>query len=279
MVKKYYIRIDDNEPVDVANGVYFAIEEDSTSDSTEFYLVRKNEYERLLSRFNAFENKVTSEVQGIVDAYLQGGRTLEKTQSTYQIISQDGKNSITYQQLANAMAKIDGNHNHTSAQVKNSSALSNIGTIANATQDTINQKIDEKIKNNTDFINNFNFKKVNNAFGGYFELYYNDFFVFFRISKYVVWKKGNKTSATGWSLLINDNSEVIPDAYKHTPSSAPINLRPPARIMIETHTKGIRYTIQTNGELRYQIATELTKDTDHAREGCALWVRRDRLGA
>lgn len=188
MVKKYYIRIDENEPVDLASGVYFVIEEDSTSDSSEFYLVRKNEYEHLLSRFNVFENEVTTEVQGIVDAYLQGGRTLERTQSTYQIISQDGKNSITYTQLKQAMDKVDGNHNHTTNQVKNTAKLDNIGSNANELQSSINQKIDDKLqvinkntivkpvdittsKNNPDYINSQNARN-------HLKIFENDIFVF-----------------------------------------------------------------------------------------------------
>ena len=157
MVKKYYIRISDSEPVDLSDGVYFVVEEDTSSDSTEFYLVRKNEYERLVSQFNAFENDVTSEIQDIVDSYLQGGRTLERTQSTYQIISQDGNDSITYNELKNALDIGKGNHTHKTTQVTNDDALSNIGTGKNANQSTINSSINEKFKQ---IANNLNFKRV-----------------------------------------------------------------------------------------------------------------------
>ena len=278
MVKKYYIRIDENEPVSVTNGVYFVIEEDTTNDATEFYLVRKNEYQTLLSRFNAFENEVTSEVQGIVDAYLQGGRTLERTQSAFQLISSNGENSITYQQLATAMAKIDGNHNHNSTQVKNTSALSNIGSVANTTQSVINDKINTKMGDFQSFIDGFQFKRCTNTFGAYFEIWFNDYFVFFRIGENMGWSKGNKTNSNAnvWTEL--DSNIVIPNSYQHTNSSERIDLRPPSRIIFDSHIYPIKYMIQTNGKFFYQISKELTSDTNQEYEGSVVWVRRSQLG-
>lgn len=179
MVKKYYIRIEDSEPVSLTNGVYFVIEEDTTNDATEFYLVRKNEYEELLARFNVFEHEVTSEVQSIVDAYLQGGRTLERTNSAYQLISQDGVDSITYNELMSALDVGNGNHTHSANQVVTRTIYSDWDLWDSASQKMYNDKVHELINELESFKDSCQWKimpisKMNSWDTDRAVLYYNE---------------------------------------------------------------------------------------------------------
>lgn len=224
----YYIRITDEEPVEMEKGVRFKY--DGTGSEADFTIVEENAYRTMISQFESFSQSTENIINYNLDNLLIY-KSIPLARASKSIVDEDNENSISYDDLANlltdhvSISSIDNvNSSINDMALSIESMKSDIATL-NSTKATIAQvnslqsNITNTLKNyytksetnsllsgksNTNHTHGWTYKKLNN----YAVLYYNDAI---KMVSFRYYRSSYNFKEAGTTVI---HKGLIPSAYR-----------------------------------------------------------------
>ncbi len=194
---EYYIRISDEKPLDYDESIYFKL--NASNDEDEFYAVRKNSYNDLVTEFNEINTNFSSYVHDIIRDYMNNGNVDAKSVTN----PNDSSQKFTYSDIDSIKTKSNTNETNIST------LRTDLNTVI---QTTINSKIYNSLKPVAN--NEFETYKTNhsNSVVQHLDLFENDYFVFAKIywspsgilAPYKTKQKRNNTDNKYYSYYLTD---------------------------------------------------------------------------
>lgn len=226
-MSNYYIRIDDDESVDMANGIRFKY--NGTETESDFIVVDENQYSTLVQQFNEFSSDVSRIVNYNLQPLLQSS-SIGYSSMSGSIVDESRENPISYDDLSNMLSSyatrssiesINENLSEITSSINNIEIeLSNLQTNKASTSElnSLKNSITDSLKNyyskseinsllnnkaNSSHTHNWTNKKIND----YCNLAYNDQL---KLASFRYFRKGYNLNTSPKTI----HSGIIPSAYR-----------------------------------------------------------------
>ena len=199
----YYIRISDEKPLDYDESLYFKI----SADDGEFWAVRKNQYDNLVSQFNNFSQDFEGTVKNLVrDYFLNGGDIYANS-----IVNPNNSEEyFTYSDILSIKDKADANETA-------------IASIRESRDENIVAKIDDALE-----FKRITTEELNNAsdtgnFNDNIQIYTNKYFVV----AYIEWEPSGIFAP--YKCRIDGHDYFLRDVFN---DSLPPSIRPTRNVTV-----------------------------------------------
>lgn len=198
----YYIRISDEEPVDMTKGVRFKYTGDG--DSADFVIVDESSYETLVNQFNLFSNDFERAVNYNIDNILENGdKTVAHSNDTLVIRDEDSDSTLSFDDLESNINRT----NSLSSQVSN--LINTISQKASISQlNDLSNNITSSISNLNNTISNLSSNKADKTTTNSLQSSINNI--------------NSKIADTGWVNMTTYNSGVTKYSDYYQPQARKI---------------------------------------------------------